>query len=254
MTLNGDPSGQNRLERRSDAVAQALALMIKSGNLRKGDRLPPERDLMRSYGVSRSAIREAIASLAHRGLVATRLGHRPVVRRPDYETAIGNVGALIGHLASDRQGIWNLFETRILFETALARSAAAKARRDDIEELRAALKRNRDAIGDTSRFLETDAAFHAVLYRIPGNPIYPAIHGAYVEWLTPHWRSMRGGAEIDQMNYAGHEAIFTAIETRDPDGAEQALTRHLVAAWEFVRSTLPLEKNAEAAGDGNGPR
>jgi DNA-binding FadR family transcriptional regulator len=234
--LDRDPVG-----RRSDIVAEELVRMIQSGNLREGDRLPAERELMQRYGVSRSAVREAIVSLANRGLVMTRLGHRPIVRKPDYEIAIDRVGNLVGHLTVDRKGVWNLFETRIFVEAALARWAAKHARRDDLEELRASLETNRHAIGNSILFDETDVAFHAVLYRIPGNPIYPAIHKAYVEWLIQHWRSMKRGAGIDQMNYAGHEAIFEAILARDPDAAEEALRRHLVAAWEFVRSTFPSD-------------
>jgi DNA-binding FadR family transcriptional regulator len=233
--------GRDPVGRRSDIVAEELVRMIQSGNLREGDRLPAERELMQRYGVSRSAVREAIVSLANRGLVMTRLGHRPIVRKPDYEIAIDRVGNLVGHLTVDRKGVWNLFETRIFVEAALARWAAKHARRDDLEELRASLETNRHAIGNSILFDETDVAFHAVLYRIPGNPIYPAIHKAYVEWLIQHWRSMKRGADIDQMNYAGHEAIFDAILARDPDAAEEALRRHLVAAWEFVRSTFPSD-------------
>jgi DNA-binding FadR family transcriptional regulator len=93
------------------------------------------------------------------------------------------------------------------------------------------------------RFYETDIGFHAVLYRIPGNPIYPAIHKAYVEWLIQHWRSLQTSAEIDRMNYAGHQAMFDAIATRDPDKAEATLRRHLGAAWELIRSTINLRIN-----------
>jgi DNA-binding FadR family transcriptional regulator len=214
--------------------------MIQTGGLEEGDRLPAERDLMQRYGVSRTAVREAIISLANRGLVVTRLGHRPVVRKPDYEIVIDKIGNLVGHLVVDRKGVWNLFDSRIFLEAALARWAAAHARRDDIDELRDALEANRQAIGDSPRFDETDAAFHAILYRIPGNPIYPAVHKAYVEWLIQHWRSMKRGADIDQMNHAGHRAIFDAIIARDPDNAEEAMRRHLVAAWEFVRSTFTV--------------
>ncbi|WP_046869079.1 FCD domain-containing protein [Microvirga massiliensis] len=233
--------GRDSVGRRSDVVAQELMRMIQTGGLEEGDRLPAERDLMQRYGVSRTAVREAIISLANRGLVVTRLGHRPVVRKADYEIAIDKIGKLVGHLVVDRKGVWNLFDSRIFLEAALARWAAAHARRDDIDELRDALEANRQAIGDSPRFDETDAGFHAILYRIPGNPIYPAVHKAYVEWLVQHWRSMKRGADIDQMNHAGHRAIFDAIIARDPDNAEEALRRHLVAAWEFVRSTFTVE-------------
>jgi DNA-binding FadR family transcriptional regulator len=239
-------------ERRADAVTEELARLIQAGGLPEGAHLPPERDLMQRFGVSRAAVREAIAALANRGLVETRLGHRPIVRKPDYAVAIGRLGELVGHLVEDRGGVRNLFESRIFLEAALARHAARHARREDIAELRLALAANRAAIGDPVRFDETDVAFHATLYRIPGNPIFPAVHKAYVDWLMSHWRAMRRGPEIDRMNHAGHQAILDAIEMRDPDGAEEALRRHLNAAWEVVRSTFlsPDEPAALVPADG----
>lgn len=224
--------------RRADAVTEELARLIQAGGLPEGAHLPPERDLMHRFGVSRSAVREAIAALANRGLLQTRLGHRPIVRKPDYATAIGRLGSFLGHLAADRAGVRDLFELRIFIEASLARHAARHARREDVLDLQAALAANRAAIGDSARFYDTDVAFHAVLYRIPGNPILPAVHKTYVDWLAAHWRCMRRGAEIDQMNHAGHQAILEAIVARDPDGAEDALRRHLGAAWEVVSATF----------------
>ena len=216
MDQNQEPLGRGAdgtVGRRSDAVAAELVRMIQSGTFQEGQRLPAERDLMQRYGVSRSAVREAIVSLANRGLIETRRGHRPIVRKADYEIAVDRVGNIVGHLVVDRKGVWNLFETRIFIEAALARWAANHARRVDIDDLRAALDENREAIGDS------------------------------------HWRSMRRGAGIDQMNHAGHQAIFEAIAARDPDSAEEAMRRHLVAAWEFVRSTFPVAGEAAQPGE-----
>ncbi|KAA2237196.1 FCD domain-containing protein [Salinarimonas soli] len=233
--------------RRADAVTDELVRLIKTGSLPEGSHLPAERDLMQRFGVSRAAVREAIVSLANHGLVETRLGHRPVVRKPDYGVAIDRLGDLVGHLVEDRVGVRNLFDSRIFLEASLARHAARHARREDIAALRLALAANRAAIGDSARFDETDVAFHALLYAIPGNPIFPAVHKAYVDWLVSHWRSMKRGPDIDRMNHAGHQAILDAIEMRDPDAAEDALRRHLGAAWEVVRSTFLLADEAVPA-------
>lgn len=224
--------------RLADTLAAELARMIQGGTLAPGARLPTERDLMRRFGVSRSAVREAILNLAARGLVLTRPGHRPVVQGPGYEATVDTLGRLVAHLVEDEAGVWNLFDTRVFLEAALVRHAALHARRGDIEALEAALEANRLAIGDPERFYATDAAFHALLYRLPRNPIYPAVHRAYVEWLQGHWRRMPRGAEYDRMNHAAHAAIFDAIRHRDPDAAEAALRRHLAGAWEFVRATF----------------
>ena len=156
----------------------------------------------------------------------------------------------------DEEGMRALFESRIFLEAALARHAAAHAKRDDLAELRETLARNRAAIGDPRAFYATDVAFHGVLYRIPRNPIYPAVHKAYVEWLMRHWGRMERAADIDRLNHAGHVAIFEAIAARDPDEAEAALRRHLQIAWEQVRGTFefrsppPTEANASGRRSG----
>jgi GntR family transcriptional regulator, sialic acid-inducible nan operon repressor len=231
----GIRNGNGRL---SDILTDRLSAMIASGELAGGERLPTERELMQRFGVSRSGVREAIANLASRGLLLTRSGYRPIVRRPDYDAALETLGHFVGHLLRDERGVWNLFESRIFVEAALVRHAAAHAKREDVEELRRALERSHAAIGDSEAFYATDVAFHGVLYRIPRNPIYPAIQKAYVAWLMDHWREMKRSPDVDRLNHAGHVAIVEAIVARDPDEAEGAMRRHLQVAWELVRGTF----------------
>jgi DNA-binding FadR family transcriptional regulator len=238
---------RQRSGRASDALAERIAALITAGEFDEGDRLPPERDLMQRYGVSRTVVREAITSLANRGLLHTRPGFRPVVRKPGYDQALSTIGHFVRHLLDDEEGVRNLFDTRVFIESGLARAAAREARKEDIEELGGALERNRAAIGQSEAFYATDVAFHALLYRIPRNPIYPVLHKAYVEWLVRHWCDMPRAADIDRLNFAGHAAVFQAIVDRDPDGAEQAMRRHLEVAWELVRSTFPAAPEVAGA-------
>lgn len=225
-------------KRLATVVSEAIAELIDRGELSLGSRLPPERELMKRFGVSRTAVRESIAALATRGLLRLRPGHRPIVQRPDYTAALAIIGELVPRLINEETGAWTLFETRIFMEAALARNAALRATAEDLDRLELALEANRSAIGDSVRFYSTDTGFHRVLYEIPGNPIYPAIHTSFVQWLTEHWTAMPRSAEFDRMNYLGHEAILRAIMRRDAHRAEEALRGHLTAAWEFVRMTF----------------
>jgi len=247
--LRASPGSAGRL---ADVLLAELGQMIASGVLPSGARLPTERELMRRYGVSRSAVREAIQGLSARGLVLTRPGHRPVVLGRSYEAAVDTLGRLVSHLVEDEVGVRNLFETRVFLEAALARHAALHARRDDIAALQSALEANRAAIGDPERFYATDAAFHALLYRVPRNPIFPEIHRAYLEWLQHQWRLLPRGAEFDQVNHAAHAEILDAIGARDPDAAEAALRRHLSTAWEFLRAGLRQSLGPALIGAGQG--
>lgn len=233
-----EKAGLSRPKRLAIIVSEAIAELIDSGEFSIGSRLPPERELMKRFGVSRTAVRESITALAARGLLRLRPGHRPVVQRPDYTAALAIIGELVPRLIDEETGARTLFETRIFMEAALARNAALRATAEDLVRLDQALEANRSAIGDPVRFYSTDTEFHRVLYEVPRNPIYPAIHQSFVHWLTDHWRAMPRSAEIDRMNYVAHESIQRAIARRDADRAEEVLRAHLGAAWEFVRLTF----------------
>jgi DNA-binding FadR family transcriptional regulator len=235
--------------RAADSVVALIETRISSGELPDGAFLPAERELMTEYGISRTVVREAIARLASRGLIEARHRFRPVVRRPGYDAALSAVGGVVSHLLSNNSGVKNLYDTRVFLEAALVRHAALHARKDDIVAMRTALAANDAAISDSQRFYATDVAFHAVLYDIPRNPVFPSVHKAFTSWLGPHWERMLRSPERNRINYLSHREIFEAIVERDPDGAERALQNHLGAAWEYVRGTFADLVPAEARDD-----
>ena len=225
-------------ERASDALVAALERMIVSGALSDGNYLPSERELILRYKVSRTVVREAIARLAGHGLLEARPRFRPVVRRPGADAALSAMGNVVTHLLGDRAGVKNLYDTRVFLEASLTRHAALHARKDDIAALHQALAANEAATPDSAAFYATDTAFHAVLYDIPRNPVFPAFHRAFTSWLSPHWDKMPRSPERNRVNYLSHREIYLAISERDPDAAERALQSHLSAAWEYVRGTF----------------
>jgi GntR family transcriptional regulator, sialic acid-inducible nan operon repressor len=231
--------------RAADAVVARIESRISAGELADGGFLPAERELMAEYGISRTVVREAVARLASRGLIEARHRFRPIVRRPGYDAALSAVGGVVSHLLSQVGGVKNLYDTRVFLEAALVRNAALHARKDDIAALRTALNANEKAIPDSERFYTTDVAFHAVLYEIPRNPVFPSVHRAFTSWLAPHWERMLRSPERNRINYLSHREILEGIVERDPDSAERALQNHLGAAWEYVRGTF-----AEVAPDG----
>ncbi|MEO1104196.1 MAG: FCD domain-containing protein [Pseudomonadota bacterium] len=228
----------DRSQRAADKLVESLTGRIMSGELQDGAHLPSERDLIDHYGVSRTVVREAVNTLANRGFVESRPRFRPVVRRPGYDAALAAVESVARHLTTQPQGVKALFDLRIFMEAGLVRTAALSARREDIDALEAALRANEAAIDETIRFYDTDVAFHARLYDVPRNPILPAIHTAFTDWLSPHWLKMPRSPERNRINYRRHKDILDAIKARDPDAAEAALTAHLNGAWEYVRGTF----------------
>lgn len=224
--------------RAADVMVRQIALSIQTGELKDGQTLPAERDLMEQFGLSRAVVREAVATLSNKGLIETRPRHRPVVRKPGYDTAFGALESIVTCLLQEQGGVKNLFDTRIMIEAMLVREAAKTAGKSDIAALKAALEANRETIEDSEAFYRTDTEFHRVLYHIPGNPTLPALHRAYTSWLAPHWSKMPRLPDRNELNYQSHLAIFEAILMRDPDAAEAALRAHLSDAWLQVKETF----------------
>ncbi|MBE7213430.1 MAG: FCD domain-containing protein [Gluconacetobacter diazotrophicus] len=224
--------------RAADGLVARLEARIASGELGQGERLPAERELMEEFGLSRTVVREAIATLSNRGLLLCQPRHRPVVRGFGFEAATAAIGGALAHLLASREGVRSLYELRVLIEAGLVRHAALHADRDDVAALRRALEENRLAVEDPVRFDQTDAAFHHLFYRLAGNPALPAIHQAFVTWLFPHWLAMPRTAARNDAAFSGHREILDAVVDRDPDGAEQALRSHLRMAWDAVRVTF----------------
>ncbi|MXX87826.1 MAG: FCD domain-containing protein [Boseongicola sp. SB0677_bin_26] len=224
--------------RAADNLVSIFERQIIDGTLAVGKPLPPEREIMQSFGVSRTVVREAVRALAAKGLVEARPRYRPVVRTPGYDAAIEAVGSVVNRLLTVPGGVRNLFELRIMMEAALVRDAALHAGKDHVARMKQALADNEAALGDSERFFETDVAFHRVLYEVPDNPVLPQIHKAYTDWLSSHWTRMPRDPERNHVNYRAHGRIFESILFRDPDAAERALRDHLDDAWDQVRLTF----------------
>ena len=138
-----------------------------SGELKPGELLPSERDLMSQFGVGRPAIREALFALGRMGLVEVANGERPRVSNPTPKTLIGELAGAARLMLSKPEGVHHFQEARMLFESALAEEAARVAGRADMLALERALRVNRQAIGEPVRFQQTDVAFHLAIASIP---------------------------------------------------------------------------------------
>jgi DNA-binding FadR family transcriptional regulator len=209
-----------------DVVVQLEAL-IQQGELKTGDPLPSERELMLYFGVGRPAIREALFALHRMGLVIVANGERPRVSSPTPQRLVGELGGAARLMLTKPEGIRHFQEARVLFESAIAEEAAKAATATDVAALEGALAENASALGDDARFNKTDVAFHFVIAGIPQNPIYLALHQAIVGWLEDQRSVSLRRAGTDAIALASHRSIFAAIEAHDPAAAKQAMRQHL---------------------------
>ena len=228
LILERSPIRRSKLH---ELVSQRLEDMIRSGELKPGDRLPSERDIMAAYGIGRPAVREAFLSLQNKGYITTESGRRARVTAPSVDNIFTTLDSVVDMMISKRESLKNLFDARRFIEAAMARQAAIVIDKVHLAELRKALAANRKAIGNRTLFMETDIEFHRILFRVSDNPVFDAVHTAVVNWLMERWSKIERNDATEKLAFQGHVHISDAVGKGDPDAAEKAMNKHLSSSW-----------------------
>jgi GntR family transcriptional regulator, sialic acid-inducible nan operon repressor len=232
MTVT-DPIPRRKL---SQEVLDRLLARITSGEYAAGDQLPSERQLMEMFRVGRPAIREAMQTLSHMGLVSITHGERARVTPITAAKVMGQVGESAKHfLANAPENLEHLKEARVFFEVGMVRLATERASDADIARLERRLQEHRDALTDLSGFLDSDMAFHREIAAISGNPIYAAVAQAMFDWLAVYHVSLLRAVGAEQITIDEHERIFNGIAKRDAEEAAAAMSDHLKRASSLYR-------------------
>jgi DNA-binding FadR family transcriptional regulator len=224
----------------SDEVFSRLKALIENGELKAGDDMPSERELMGRFGVGRPAIREAMQALAGKGLVEISHGERAKVLQVTAESIFRQVDLPAKlMLSGSSDSLEYLKSARIFFERGMVREAAARATAQDIIELRELVEKQSRNIGDSELFIDADMAFHQKIAQISGNPIFAAVSGAMLGWLKSYHTEMLIWTGRENFTLAEHEEIIRMIEKGDADLAEKAMIKHL----ERSRALYALKNN-----------
>ncbi|HVS84088.1 MAG TPA: GntR family transcriptional regulator [Gaiellaceae bacterium] len=199
---------------------ERLRADIVAGRLQPNERLV-EADLTKSLGTTRTAVRGALARLAHEGLV-------------EHER---NRGAKV-RLVGEAEAI-EILEARAVLEGLVARKAAANATEADVADLRAVLASMRELLdtGDLLGVSELNSKLHQTMLRIAGHRTAEGL----VSMLNPHIVRFQFRTILQPgrpaKSFAEHSAIVDAIAAGDGDGAEAAMRRHLSHVADALRAS-----------------
>lgn len=230
-----------RAPRVYEHIVEQVEHAILDGRLRNGDRLPPERELVRQFRASRVAVREALRTLEHRGLIEVRHGASGghFVRHVDAGLLRRDLATLL-RLA--RITVTQLSEARLLIEPPIAELAARRATPAQVEALRTALDA-RAALGDGhSRPL--DLAFHRLVAEAAANPLLTVLVDALMELETEVVPGRALNAEGDAAVAGAHAEIATAVAAGEPAGARRAMERHLLDVQRRLAPAVRLDEPA----------
>jgi GntR family transcriptional repressor for pyruvate dehydrogenase complex len=215
-------------------VARQLQASIVD-RLKPGDMLPPERELVRRFGVSRSSIRDAIRSLEAVGLLEPHQGVGTVVRELSADSVVNPVASV---LLQKRKAIDDLLDVRNIIEPALARRAALHASREQIAELQAILKQQEEKVRCGELTTEEDSSFHYTIAVAADNTVMLKLVHVLMDLLhETRERSLQVGGR-QQKSLAGHRRILAALKQGNADEAEAAMRRHLSEITKIVMNKL----------------
>jgi len=210
-----------RTESVPEVVERHLVQLIDSGRLIAGQRLDAERTIAADLGVSRAAVRDALARMESAGLVERRQGSgtRVVERLP----SSAELAARLREHAAERA---HSAELRRVLEPEIARLAAARAEPhhlDRLDELVAAAV----ASTETEDSVRLDVAFHVAVAAAAGNPLLLTMSELATSWtagprLYSHLDDRGRRASVD-----GHRRIADAIRSGDAATAATAMREHL---------------------------
>ena len=218
------------VKRPVDQVRLSILDAIVSGQLRPGDRLPSELDQARGFRVSRTAVREALRSLAEMGLISTAQGRGggSFVNRLEtapVERSLKEAMELLLHF--DAINLAEVLEARRALEGECARLAALRRAGDELGAIGEILATARDDTLADDAWLELDIRFHRAVARSAGNRVLilplAALHGVVQPRLNEAITALLSRKRIN----AQHRAIYEAIEGGDTAAATAAVHRHL---------------------------
>lgn len=234
------PSASHRSKLHVQVVA-ALENSIVSGALAVGERLPAERDLALTHGVSTRSVREALQILETRGLIRRRHGERAVVVRGDIGEFIDSLGQSVRQLlAGNSAYLVQLMEVRRIIEVDVVRQLAEGRHplAPDVASALAAMRRAADS-GDEAAFTDADAAFHLGLVRSIGNGILDVVYDNLFAIIVDLIRlNSRVPMKSLEAGFAEHRAIHDAILARQSEAAAAAIAGQIAASTTYLKIAI----------------
>jgi len=213
-----------RTSRLFEQIVEQVEESIFSGQIKPGDQLPAERDLAQRFGVSRTAVREAIKALREKGLVEAFSGRGTFVTNGTSQAIRQTLGLMVRF---NQEGSLHLAELRQMLEPEIAARAATRIDEQLLGTMHEAVAMMDVSLHDPDAYVEADLDFHLALAEAVGNPLILSLLDSIVDVLREQ-RSrifkVDGGPERGQFH---HKKILAAIEKRDAEGARAAMRAHL---------------------------
>jgi DNA-binding FadR family transcriptional regulator len=236
------PNREIRVPKAAELIAETIRRRIVLGELKAGDALPSEADMMIEFNVSRASLREAFRVLEAEALIEVKRGARggARIRLPEDEAAAKSVGLLLQMRGATLKEV---LQARLIIEPSLMRSLAETRTDEDLAALRQHLEWEAANLSEFSTFALATAELHRILVERAGNVTLALMLGMLDDIFRRHVTHFVARARPDQLELnrsalESHRVLYEMLEQRNPDGAEAAWRYHMHRVKDIVLSEL----------------
>lgn len=208
----------------AEQVAKRLLELIRSGNLRPGDALPPEKDLAAMMGVSQPSVREALRGLQILGVIRWGRAGTSFVSSLEIADMIGPLQFLVPLNADN---VETLYQARVFIDGGLGRMAATRITKPAVERLRKLTAIQATLTEDAVSFRVSDLEFHQIILDACANPFLDRIANSLYVLGMEYRRVASETPGVIAQSVRDHEAIVAALAAGDPDRTAAAMEQHM---------------------------
>jgi len=211
-------------------VAREIQSMIQTGILKPGEKIQSQRELSEQFGVSRASLREALLTLETLGMVKTEPGRGTFVTAPA-ERAAGPAANMAPWRYSQSYSAFDVFQTRALLEGEIAKLAAGRLTRRQLDEMEQATEtmerswEKQDVISN----VEADLQFHATIVSACSNVMLQALYQTVRELITETQRQPIPITDPTRMSnsIAEHRRVIEALRLNEGNLAKAEMETHI---------------------------
>lgn len=209
--------------------------MVRSGNLKPGDRLPTEQQMCIAFGISRPPLREALKALTLMGILESRQGGRYTVTDLSPRRLVGPFNVMLSVTEYD---VHRHFEARALVDLELTRLSAERATRDERTHILKLAVDGRAFYNDPAAFRLLDIEFHQALNNGSHNPLLAAVAQGLYDVALHLRRVATEKPGAIETSFEQHVEIAQAVVAGDIEAAVAACRRHLERVRDTTIETL----------------
>jgi DNA-binding FadR family transcriptional regulator len=220
----------------NQTIAALEQVLINTATSDTGHRLPPERDLAQSLGVSRRQLRTALDELEARGVLFRRRGQGTFAAPPPLPEG-GRHRVLAASVSPDQ-----IMDVRLQIEPHLAQLAAARITPDAAAQLKVLMLNSCNA--ETAEAYDlADEIFHYRIAALADNPLFLELYQLIRQLRQESgWRERRAITNVPhvlRMLAVQHRAIYSAIAAGDPQAAGEAVRLHMTFLAKTIAGKTP---------------